>query len=143
MKTKKFKLAALVVAMLFAVGGFVGCNDKEDKTEKEYSYHVVKYTKCHEHFTKDGENDTQRLEYSLNGHDLTVTCYNETYNCCDSMLRIDVKIEDNKIIITELGDNLCNCICQRDAQYKITDIPRGHYTVEIVGWEEIFEIDVK
>ena len=82
-------------------------------------------------------------ENGSNEYKNNITIYNEIYNCCDSVLKIDVALENNKIVIYELGDNLCDCICRRDVKYKVSNIPSGHYEVEIAGGEYRFEIDVK
>jgi len=143
---RKSNFIVLVVISLFLLSVFAFCEDKNNDEERAITATVLKYTGCHEHFdiskSTDDENE-ERVEYSVKGNELYITIYDEIYNCCDSVLKIDVALENNKIVIYELGDNLCDCICSRDAKYKVSNIPSGHYDVEIAGKEYRFEIDVK
>ena len=143
MKVKKLEWYSLLFAILFTGGVFTSCGEDEQKNNDGLACSVIKYTKCKEESFASFAEEQEKMEYVLNGDDLIVTCYNLAYNCCDSVLKIMTKVEDNKIIIKELGDHICDCICRRDAQFQITNIPQGHYEVIFEGRGEIFQIDIK
>ncbi|MBQ9312903.1 MAG: hypothetical protein IJ213_07665 [Bacteroidales bacterium] len=144
MKTKKIKICSLIIAFVLTGSLFISCEDNEKG--KQLSYCVKDYTDC----KKDMQNnlnkeveESNHSEYSLKGNVLTIMRMNYYYNCCDDVLKLSVEMKDDKIIISELGENACNCICQRSATYEITNIPKGHYTVIVNGSDKTFEIDVK
>lgn len=142
MKTKSSFIILLGITVFF-ISVFAFCEDRNEDDEKEVTATVLKYTKCKIDAMNFDRAVEESLEYFVRGHELYITRYNEAYNCCDSVLKIDVIVTDHKIVIEELGESPCDCICIRDAEYKVSDIPSGHYVVEILGREGTFEIDIK
>lgn len=142
MKTKSSFILFCLIALFF-ISVFTFCEDRNEDDEKEITATVLKYTECKIESMNLERNIEESLKYFVRGHELYITRYNGAYNCCDSVLKLDVVVKDHKMLIAELGESVCDCLCIRDAEYKVSDIPSGHYVVEILGREGTFEIDVK
>lgn len=143
MKKNCIKTAVLLLTVLFAGLFFISCDEKEDNYRRKLSSTVLEYTECRHFFTDDDDGTLERLEYYVKGDELFITRYNVMYNCCGNELKVAVRITDDTVFVKESDSGECDCICQRDVQYKISGIPKGHYIVSICGRSETFDITVK
>lgn len=121
---------------------FIGCKSDEERIEtnnKSYYY----YSECKNHQEK-----TPGFEYSfnyhVNGNDLFIEKENQDYNCLADSIIINSNIIHDTLFIYEIpyysSGIEANCLCPRDINYSITNIPIGEYIVKVR--DTIFHITI-
>lgn len=108
---------------------FISC--KEDNENKDLNNKIISLSSCKYNQTK--EDYVYSFSYYVNGSSLFIQKQNAYYNCCIDSIIINSHINNDTLFIYEIEStsNPCNCICPRDIQYSISNIPIGKYIVKM------------
>lgn len=125
MKSKCFLLISFMAISCF----FISC--KEDNENKDLNNKIISLSSCKYNQTK--EDYVYSFSYYVNGSSLFIQKQNAYYNCCIDSIIINSHINNDTLFIYEIesASNPCNCICPRDIQYSISNIPIGEYIVKM------------
>lgn len=124
-KSQCFLLISFMIISCF----FISC--KEDNENKGLNNKIISLSACKYNQTK--EDYVYSFSYYVNGSSLFIQKENAYYNCCIDSIIINSNINDDTLFIYEIesAPNPCNCICPRDIQYSISNIPIGEYIVKM------------
>lgn len=86
---------------------------------------------------KVGSDSYACINFSYDGDSvLTLVHTNAIFNCCPDTLWAEIGIEYNAITIEEKESTEimggCDCICNYDFNYRISDLNPGYYTIKII-----------
>jgi hypothetical protein len=124
-----------------AVAGVVialstGCSDDNPATVAgaEPASSLVAMSECKRgtDFTSDRGSDQDCIEWSYNGAGtLTLKHVNTAFNCCPEY-DITLAVREGTIALHERETaGLCACLCVFDIELRVTDLPRGIYTITV------------
>ncbi len=73
------------------------------------------------------------IEWTFSNGIFAIKHFNAGFNCCFDRIEIDLAVHEKFITIheTDINPN-CYCLCVRDIDYNISEIPTGSYTVRIL-----------
>ncbi len=127
MKNKNKKLLSAVIMAIISVG-FIGCNDDEDSNKIETQIDL--YKNCEQH-SENSELDDNIFKYDVDGNTLHFSRINWKYPCSFLQPHVSHEISADTIIVSEkwTGDVSANCLCERDLEYSVANIPSGQYKV--------------
>lgn len=136
--SKKSQYLLLIIGMAVISFNFISC--KEDKDTKDLNNKIISLSDCKSNQTK--VDYVYSFSYYVNGNSLFIQKENAYYNCCIDSIIINSQINNDTLFIYEIEStsNPCNCICPRDIQYSISNIPIGAYTVKMS--DTIFSIQI-
>lgn len=102
---------------------------------------LVDYSGCKETPPPDATpvpgsgNDCIEYHYDSNQSILSLKHINASFNCCPLEIVAEITIGQQIISIVEAqvfnGGTPCPCLCLRDIDYEITNLPAGEYTIHI------------
>ena len=136
--SKKSPYLLLIICIAIISCNFISC--KEDKDNKALNNKIVSLSNCKSNQTK--VDYVYSFSYYVNGNSLFIQKENVYYNCCIDSIIINSHINNDTLFIYEIEatSNPCNCVCPRDIQYSISNIPIGAYTVKMS--DTIFPIQI-
>lgn len=125
----KSQYLLLIIGLAIISYNFISC--KEDKDNKDLNNKIISLSNCKSNQVK--EDYVYSFSYYVNGSSLFIQKENAYYNCCIDSIIINSHINNDTLFIYEIesSPNPCNCICPRDIQYSISNIPIGAYTVKM------------
>ncbi|MFA6806092.1 MAG: hypothetical protein WCR29_01600 [Bacteroidales bacterium] len=132
----------IVICMVVSLFTFIGCKDKEENNNTITKNKILSLSNCKDNNAKDGNEYEYSFSYNVVGNTLYIDKVNQYYNCCADTITISSNISNDTLYIfeNEYPMAACNCICPRDINYSITNIPSGEYAVKII--DTIFSIQI-
>ncbi len=129
---KKIEKKALLTVIMVAIGvSFIGCNDDEENNKIETQIDLYKNCEQHSEASELGDNI---FKHDIDANTLHLSRVNWMYPCSFLQPHISYDISADTIIVSEkwTGDVSANCLCERDLQYSVVNIPSGQYKVRCV-----------
>ena len=152
-------MKTIIYSILFfaTIGSIVfSCNNREETTDPSgISGSLTNHSDCKNLKPGDLKSDIADtmscVNYAYNGsnHELAMKHVNAGFNCCPGKLYCTVNTINDTIIIREYEtEQLCNCNCLFDLEFKLQDVVKGKYRVKFVEPyagdqpELLFEMDL-
>ena len=120
---------SILIDYLFITGPSVGLPYCLGQTGDPYGY-LHNMSACKVSFSGTSSNSTC-VQYEYDGQGtLLLTHINAGLNCCPQPT-LTVNVLADTIFVTEVDSGLCHCLCLYDIEYRVVNLPPGHYRIKV------------